>query len=110
MIHIDAQGDLTIYLYHRENLAEYAKDYQINFILGYCSIYIFMQTFMIPGTIFMSLLAGALFGVFRGVILVVLTATAGASSCYFLSKFIGRPLVVWLWPEKLKYFQGEVLI
>lgn len=86
----------------------YARDYQIKFILGYCSIYIFMQTFMIPGTIFMSLLAGALYGVVRGVLLVVFTATAGASSCYFLSKLIGRPLVGWLWPEKLRFFQSEV--
>ncbi|PSR83434.1 SNARE associated Golgi protein [Actinidia chinensis var. chinensis] len=67
-----------------------------------------MQTFMIPGTIFMSLLAGALFGVLRGLFLVVFNATAGASSCYFLSKLIGRPIVSWLWPEKLKYFQAEI--
>lgn len=92
----------------RDNLAVYARDHQVNFILGYCSIYIFMQTFMIPGTIFMSLLAGALFGVIKGGILVVFTATAGASSCYFVSKLIGRPLVYWLWPEKLRYFQSEV--
>lgn len=56
----------------------------------------------------MSLLAGALFGVIKGGILVVFTATAGASSCYFVSKLIGRPLVSWLWPEKLRYFQSEV--
>jgi uncharacterized membrane protein YdjX (TVP38/TMEM64 family) len=93
----------------RENLAVYARDHQANFVLGYCSIYIFMQTFMIPGTIFMSLLAGALFGVVKGGILVVFTATAGASSCYFLSKLIGRPLVSWLWPERLRYFQSEVI-
>ncbi|CAN1159484.1 Uncharacterized membrane protein At4g09580 [Linum perenne] len=66
-----------------------------------------MQTFMIPGTIFMSLLAGALFGVIRGLFLVVFNATAGASSCFFLSKLIGRPLVSWLWPDKLRFFQGE---
>ena len=65
---------------------------------------------MIPGTIFMSLLAGALFGVLRGLFLVVFNATAGASSCYFLSKLIGRPIVSWLLPEKLKYFQAEVLL
>uniref|UniRef100_A0A453H5Z1 VTT domain-containing protein n=1 Tax=Aegilops tauschii subsp. strangulata TaxID=200361 RepID=A0A453H5Z1_AEGTS len=59
-------------------------------------------------TIFMSLLAGALFGVIKGGILVVFTATAGASSCYFLSKLIGRPLVCWLWPERLRYFQSEI--
>ncbi|BAF12933.1 uncharacterized membrane protein At4g09580 [Oryza sativa Japonica Group] len=92
----------------KDNLAVYARDYQANFILGYCSIYIFMQTFMIPGTIFMSLLAGALFGVVKGGILVVFTATAGASSCYFVSKLIGRPLISWLWPEKLRYFQSEI--
>ncbi|WOL14210.1 hypothetical protein Cni_G22990 [Canna indica] len=92
----------------KDNLAIYARDYQAKFILGYCSIYIFMQTFMIPGTIFLSLLAGALFGVIKGVILVVFSATSGASSCYFLSKLIGRPLISWLWPEKLRFFQAEI--
>jgi uncharacterized membrane protein YdjX (TVP38/TMEM64 family) len=67
-----------------------------------------MQTFMIPGTIFMSLLAGALFGVMRGVALVVFAATAGASSCYFLSYLVGRPLAVSLWPDKLTFFQAQV--
>ncbi|OAY58603.1 uncharacterized membrane protein At4g09580 [Manihot esculenta] len=92
----------------KDHLATYAKDYPAQFILGYCSTYIFMQTFMIPGTIFMSLLAGALFGVVRGLFLVVLNATAGASSCFFLSKLIGRPIVNWLWPEKLRVFQAEI--
>lgn len=92
----------------RDHLAIYAQLHPAKFILGYCSTYIFMQTFMIPGTIFMSLLAGALFGVVRGLFLVVFNATAGASSCYFLSKLIGRPIVNWLWPEKLRYFQAEV--
>jgi uncharacterized membrane protein YdjX (TVP38/TMEM64 family) len=68
-----------------------------------------MQTFMIPGTIFMSLLAGALFGQLRGVALVVFAATAGASSCYFLSKMIGKPLVFSLWPDKLSFFQKQVI-
>lgn len=92
----------------KDNLAVYASDHQAQFILGYCAVYIFMQTFMIPGTIFLSLLAGALFGVVKGVMLVVFTATSGASSCYFLSKLIGRPLINWLWPDKLRFFQSEV--
>ncbi|XP_020577533.1 uncharacterized membrane protein At4g09580 isoform X2 [Phalaenopsis equestris] len=92
----------------RDHLESYASDYTIQVLIGYCSVYIFMQTFMIPGTIFMSLLAGALFGVFRGVALVVFAATAGASSCYFLSKLIGRPLAFSLWPDKLGYFQAQV--
>ncbi|XVF11068.1 hypothetical protein REPUB_Repub07fG0237600 [Reevesia pubescens] len=92
----------------RDHLETYTSDYTVQVLVGYCVVYIFMQTFMIPGTVFMSLLAGALFGVFKGVALVVFTATAGASSCYFLSKVIGRPLVFSLWPDKLSFFQAQV--
>ncbi|XP_078442330.1 SNARE associated Golgi protein family isoform X2 [Wolffia australiana] len=92
----------------RDHLEVYSSDYTLQVLVGYCSVYIFMQTFMIPGTIFMSLLAGALFGVPRGIALVVFAATAGASSCFFLSKLIGRPLVFSLWPEKLSLFQAQV--
>ncbi|KAJ0989941.1 hypothetical protein J5N97_008297 [Dioscorea zingiberensis] len=92
----------------RDDLESYTSDYTIQVLVGYFMVYIFMQTFMIPGTIFMSLLAGALFGVVQGVILVVFAATAGASSCYFLSKLIGKPLVYSLWPDKLSFFQAQV--
>ncbi|PKA55712.1 putative membrane protein [Apostasia shenzhenica] len=92
----------------RVHLESYSSDYTMQVLVGYCTVYIFMQTFMIPGTIFMSLLAGALFGVFGGVALVVFAATAGASSCFFLSKLIGRPLASSLWPDKLSYFQAQV--
>ncbi|KAJ9707206.1 hypothetical protein PVL29_002278 [Vitis rotundifolia] len=92
----------------RDHLEDYTSDYTVQVLVGYCIVYIFMQTFMIPGTVFMSLLAGSLFGVFKGVALVVFTATAGASSCYFLSKLIGRPLVSFLWPEQLSFFQAQV--
>ncbi|MBA0830662.1 hypothetical protein Goarm_015180 [Gossypium armourianum] len=92
----------------RDHLEIYTSDYTLQVLVGYCAVYIFMQTFMIPGTVFMSLLAGALFGVVKGVALVVITATAGASSCYFLSKLVGRPLVISLWPDKLSFFQAQV--
>ncbi|WOG90084.1 hypothetical protein DCAR_0209325 [Daucus carota subsp. sativus] len=92
----------------RDALEIYTNDYTAQVLAGYCMVYIVMQTFMIPGTIFLSLLAGSLFGVSRGVALVVFNATAGASSCYFLSKLIGRPLLFSLWPEKLSFFQEQV--
>jgi len=90
------------------HLEGYTSDYTIQVLVGYCAVYIFMQTFMIPGTIFMSLLAGALFGQLGGLALVIFAATAGASSCYFLSKLVGKPLVFSLWPDKLMFFQKQV--
>lgn len=91
-----------------DHLEGYTSDYTIQVLVGYCAVYIFMQTFMIPGTIFMSLLAGALFGQLGGLALVIFAATAGASSCYFLSKLVGKPLVFSLWPDKLMFFQKQV--
>jgi uncharacterized membrane protein YdjX (TVP38/TMEM64 family) len=76
--------------------------------LGFCAAYIFMQTFMIPGTIVMSLLAGSLFGPIRGMMVVIFNASAGASSCFFLSKLVGRPLALWMWPGRLQFFKAEV--
>ena len=99
---------LVVFFFCRDHLESYTSDYTIQVLVGYCMVYIFMQTFMIPGTVFMSLLAGALFGVFKGVALVVFNATAGASSCFFLSKLVGRPLVFSLWPDKLSFFQAQV--
>ena len=90
------------------HLEGYTSDYTIQVLVGYCAVYIFMQTFMIPGTIFMSLLAGALFGQLGGLALVIFAATAGSSSCYFLSKLVGKPLVFSLWPDKLTFFQKQV--
>eukprot|EP00250_Pteridium_aquilinum_P024134 c2846_g1_i1 orf=474-1364(+) len=92
----------------KEHLSVYTKDYTLQVLTGYISTYIFMQTFMIPGTIFFSLLAGALFGMYKGIVLVIFSATAGASACYFLSKMFGAPIAVWLWPQQIGFFRAEV--
>lgn len=39
-------------------------------LAGFCMLYILMQTFAVPGTLSLSLLAGALFGVLKGLLLV----------------------------------------
>lgn len=70
--------------------------------------YIAMQAFAIPGTLSLSILAGALYGAFNGWILVAIISTLGSCSCYLLSRSVGRPLAARLWPEKLEFFAGEV--
>lgn len=89
-------------------VSSYADDYELQVFLGFCAAYIFMQTFMIPGTIVMSLLAGSLFGPIRGMMVVIFNASAGASCCFFLSKLVGRPLALWMWPGRLQFFKAEV--
>lgn len=71
-------------------------------------MYLGMQTFAIPGTLSLSLLAGALYGSLRGWLVVSLISTLGSSSCYLMSRLLGRPLVAAWWPEKLEFFAAEV--
>ncbi len=96
------------WVYCRAYVSSYADDYELQVFLGFCAAYIFMQTFMIPGTIVMSLLAGSLFGPIRGMMVVIFNASAGASCCFFLSKLVGRPLALWMWPGRLQFFKAEV--
>lgn len=56
---------------------------------------------MIVGTIIMSLLAGVLFGVVKGIFMVIFNAKAGTSFRYFLFNQFGRPIV--MSPEKLNF-------
>ena len=78
---------------------------QAALLVGYAMVYIFMQTFAIPGTVSLSLLSGALFGVARGLILV-----AGSSLHSIIphkqliltgkrSPEVLSPHVLWLHPE-----------
>jgi uncharacterized membrane protein YdjX (TVP38/TMEM64 family) len=75
---------------------------------GFCMLYILMMTFAIPGTLSLSLLAGALYGVRYGLLLVAVVSTIGAASCYIMSWLVGRAVVRLVWAEKLEEYALEV--
>ena len=74
----------------------------------FCATYIFMQTFAIPGGIFLSVLAGSLYGLAFGLAAVVSCCVLGSSLCYFISYTLGRPLVYWMYAEKMVFFNTEI--
>lgn len=92
----------------RDVLKGYAAASPAAVLAGYCGAYLLMQTFAIPGTIMLSLLAGGLYGVWRGGALVAAVSTLGSCSCYCLSWALGQPLAHALWPERLDKYAAEV--
>ena len=52
-----------------------------------------MQAFAIPGSVMLSVLAGALFGIWVGIPLVLFCAAFGAACCYYISFYLGHPIV-----------------
>ena len=56
----------------------------------FSSAYVFKQTFAIPGSVFLNLLAGAIFGLNFAFPLTCFLTACGATFCYLLAKFAGR--------------------
>ncbi|KAL4430831.1 hypothetical protein ABPG75_006087 [Micractinium tetrahymenae] len=92
----------------RDVLLDYAAAEPAAVLVGFCATYILMQTFAIPGTIMLSLLAGGLYGPARGAALVAAVSTAGSCACYCLSWAVGTPLARALWPQRLERYASEV--
>lgn len=91
-----------------EMLKQYRADHFGYITLLFCSAYLYKQTFAIPGSVFMNLLGGAIFGVWTAFPLCCVLSAVGASSCFLLSKFFGRVLVMKFFAEKLEPLQKMV--
>jgi len=89
-------------------MLKYRERHYWELVIGFCTAYVFLQTFAIPGAIFLSILAGPLFGVGPGLIIVSLVATTGASMCYTLSFYLGRPLVRRCFAAMLDKFHQKI--
>lgn len=74
----------------------------------YLVLYVVLQTCSIPGSIFLSFLGGALFGVPLGVVLVAAAAACGATGSYLISSFALRGVVERSAPARLAQFRALV--
>lgn len=62
-------------------------------MLCWIVVYIYLQAFSIPGSMYMSILAGAMWGVPLALPIVCASVATGATICYLISKFLGQVLV-----------------
>eukprot|EP01127_Copromyxa_protea_P021551 TRINITY_DN7447_c0_g1_i2.p1 TRINITY_DN7447_c0_g1~~TRINITY_DN7447_c0_g1_i2.p1 ORF type:complete len:209 (+),score=45.01 TRINITY_DN7447_c0_g1_i2:218-844(+) len=89
-------------------MVKYSDQYYTTVLLGYSMTYIFLQAFSVPGSIFLSFLAGSLYGLSFGVPLVCFLSACGASGSYWISYFFGRRLLETYCPDKLKLFGEQI--
>lgn len=98
-------------------LQHYKSEHFFRVLLCWTIVYLFLQAFSIPGSMYMSILAGALFGVPVALPLVCASVATGATICYLISKFLGTILVAlptWQarideWKDKLAQHNDNLL-
>lgn len=91
-----------------QTLLLYTKTHFPVVVIGYCITFIMLQAFSIPGTIFLVVIGGAIFGFKLGFALAIFNSTIGASCSYLLSYFTARHFVEKLFPKKLALFAEQI--
>ncbi|XP_077518031.1 transmembrane protein stas [Amblyomma americanum] len=89
-------------------LNRYTDRYFFAVTSGFFVTYIFLQSFAIPGSIFLSILSGFLFPFPMALFLVCLCSALGASFCYFFSYLVGRKLVLKYFPSRAMKWSEQV--
>jgi uncharacterized membrane protein YdjX (TVP38/TMEM64 family) len=101
-------SDIQDVIRMKEALSSLLERNYIALLSLFIAMYILKQTFCIPGSVLLNLLAGNLFGIFPGFLLVCFTTTVGASCCYWLSYAVGKNVVKKLFSQKVKTFEQMI--
>ncbi|CAH2015611.1 unnamed protein product [Acanthoscelides obtectus] len=89
-------------------LNRYKSDHYYQVMAGVFITYIFLQTFAIPGSLFLSILSGFLFPFTMALALVCTCSMIGATLCFMLSQLLGRKLVLAYFPERAAKWAVQV--
>ncbi|XP_020643047.3 transmembrane protein 41A isoform X1 [Pogona vitticeps] len=91
-----------------EFLRYYNREHHMYVLLLFCCAYLYKQCFAIPGSSFLNILAGALFGPWMGLFLCSVLTSVGATCCYALSNMFGKKIVIYYFPQKVATLQRKV--
>jgi len=75
-------------------LKKYRSLYPFRIVLCFVITYLFLQAFSLPGSMYMSILAGAVWGPARAIPLCCTCVASGATLCYFIGAALGPALLV----------------
>eukprot|EP00850_Spirogloea_muscicola_P000744 SM000003S10989 [mRNA] locus=s3:119140:121243:- [translate_table: standard] len=109
----------------RSTLDLYGDQYETQVVVGFSCLYLFLQTFVVPGCLFLNLLAGSLFDFYEALALITASFAAiaylsslavsqevlvvlGSSLCYYLSSLVLRDIVYHYFPAKCEALSREV--
>ena len=90
----------------KENYKDYLTFYERNTLLtltAFFLLYVLTTALSIPGATILTLAAGALFGLTKGVVLVSFASTLGATLAFLSSRFLLRDYVAQKFNSSLKF-------
>ncbi|EFN56742.1 hypothetical protein CHLNCDRAFT_11380, partial [Chlorella variabilis] len=92
----------------RHTLELYRRNYAVHVAALLCTTHLFLQSFMIPGSILINVLAGSMYSLPAGTAFAAAADGGGASINYWLSRWLLRDVVAGLFPSRVQAFATEV--
>lgn len=90
-------------------LKKYRDIYPFRIVICYAITYLFLQAFSLPGSMYLSILGGAVWGVPRALPLACTCVATGATLCYFISAAFGPALLtVPKWKARLDKWSDRI--
>ncbi|KAI0315185.1 hypothetical protein OF83DRAFT_1246907 [Amylostereum chailletii] len=98
-------------------LKKYRDIYPYRIVVCYVVTYLFLQTFSLPGSMYLSILGGAVWGVARALPLACTCVATGGTLCYLLSAALGPALLtlpsfksrLTTWSEKISLQRANLI-
>ncbi len=92
----------------QQAIADYYQANPLQSIIIFFVVYVLATSFSIPGASILSLLAGAIFGLLLGSILVIFAATIGATIAFWLARYLIGNTIQERYADKLKTINAGV--
>jgi uncharacterized membrane protein YdjX (TVP38/TMEM64 family) len=92
----------------KNELIEYYQKYPVGFSVGYFLTYVFCAAFSIPIATVLSLMAGVIFGITKGTILISFSSTMGATLAFLLCRFFIHDWVQERFGDKIKIINDGI--
>ncbi|KAI5117154.1 hypothetical protein M0805_009496 [Coniferiporia weirii] len=84
-------------------LKKYRDIYPVRIVICYVTTYLFLQAFSLPGSMYLSILGGAVWGVPIALPLACTCVASGATLCYLISAALGPALLTLpKWSQRLE--------
>ena len=91
-----------------ELLKNYSQSHFYLVLLLFCSAYLYKQAFAIPGSVFLNILSGALYGPIYGTLITSIFSAIGASCCYLFSKHIFGVLITFYFNDTVTKIKSTI--
>lgn len=89
-------------------LSKYKEENYYVVLAGVIVVYVTLQSFAIPGSLFLTILSGYLFPFVVAISLVCSCSATGAVICYTISHLFGRAFVLRKFPERIAKWQADI--